>query len=275
MKLSVFTVMLPDMTPSEAAKAIKDTGYDGVEWRVKQKPKDSQQTPSFWGNNLCTFEPNPKAALEAKNLSEAHHLETPTIGSYSELGELESVRASLEFAKTLGSPQFRVGLSNYEGDYHKHFRKAKAFLEEVIDLASDYKLKVLLEIHHRTIVPSCSLMHSLVKHFDPNDLGVIHDAGNMAHEGFENYQMGLEILGDYLAHVHVKNAKYLPAEDGISRAVMSDISDGVVDFEALFQALKTIGYDGWLGVEDFGAARPSLESLQYNFDFINATWENA
>ncbi|GIX08239.1 MAG: hypothetical protein KatS3mg115_2642 [Candidatus Poribacteria bacterium] len=45
--------------------------------------------------------------------------------------------------------------------------------------------------------------------FRPEQVGVIHDAGNMVHEGFENYQMGCELLGPYLAHVHVKNAAWV------------------------------------------------------------------
>jgi sugar phosphate isomerase/epimerase len=34
MKLGVFTVGLPDLTPEEAVRELKDAGYDGVEWRV-------------------------------------------------------------------------------------------------------------------------------------------------------------------------------------------------------------------------------------------------
>ncbi|MEZ4633201.1 MAG: hypothetical protein R2880_21225 [Deinococcales bacterium] len=34
MKLGVFTVMLPDLSPDEVAAALKTYGYDGVEWRV-------------------------------------------------------------------------------------------------------------------------------------------------------------------------------------------------------------------------------------------------
>ena len=36
---------------------------------------------------------------------------------------------------------------------------------------------------------------------DPKHVGIIHDAGNMIIEGFENWRLGLEILGEYLAAV--------------------------------------------------------------------------
>ena len=276
MKLSVFTVMLPDLQPEEAAKALKDIGYSGVEWRVTHIPdKQKHEEPSFWGNNYCTFEPTEEAAHEAQALSQTFRLETPNIGSYIDLGDISSVEAAIRFAKILGSPQFRVGLGNYQGNYHKHFEDAKAFLEDVVSLAEEHRVKALIELHHQTIVPSCSLMHRLVQHFDPRYLGVIHDAGNMVHEGFENYQMGLELLGEYLSHVHIKNAAYQVVDKGVSRAVWSDVGAGVVDFGALFKALKAVGYNGYLSVEDFSQTYASLESLEHNFCFISEAWDKA
>ena len=276
MKLCVFTVMLPDLSPQVAVREMHALGYDGVEWRVKHVPAELKgESPSFWGNNHCTFEPTVEAAKEAKALSLSAELETPTIGTYIGLGDIEAVQAAITFAKTLGSPQFRVGLGNYAGDYLGHFAKAKAFLTEVVALAKENDLKALLEIHHRTIVPSASLMYRLVSHFDPAHLGVIHDAGNMVHEGFEDYGLGVELLGDYLAHVHVKNALFGEPQEGVSRAQWSGVEAGVVDFAALFKALKSAGYDGWLGVEDFSQSKPSREALQHNFEVITDMWTRA
>ena len=66
MKVGVFTVGLPDLTPEEAASEIKDAGYDGVEWRVTRVPEEARsEEPSFWGNNLCTLEPTEEEARRA------------------------------------------------------------------------------------------------------------------------------------------------------------------------------------------------------------------
>ncbi|MBC8080801.1 MAG: sugar phosphate isomerase/epimerase, partial [Gorillibacterium sp.] len=51
MKLSIFTVMLPDFGLLDTINVLKKTGYDGVEWRVTQtNPANASQEPSFWGN---------------------------------------------------------------------------------------------------------------------------------------------------------------------------------------------------------------------------------
>ena len=39
MKFSLFTVMVPAWSPEEVVKKLKEYGYDGVEWRVRDVPK--------------------------------------------------------------------------------------------------------------------------------------------------------------------------------------------------------------------------------------------
>lgn len=276
MKVAVFTVMLPDMTPEQAAQEIKAAGYDGVEWRVTDVPDDvKDDPPSFWGNNLCTFSSTEADAKRARELSEQAGLETPNIGTYIGMDDTEGVKAAISFAKTLGSPHFRVGFGNFSGNYTKQFEATKAFLADAVALARPAGLKPLIEIHHRTIVPSAALAHRLVSNFSPSEVGVIHDAGNMVHEGFEDYRIGLELLGDYLAEVHIKNASFEPKETGVWQSGWSPLRNGVVDFDALFGALKATGYDGWLAVEDFSKAFASQEALKDNIAFIKEAWEKA
>lgn len=275
MKVAVFTVMLPDLTPEEAAGELKAAGYDGAEWRVTHVPENvKNDDPSFWGNNLCTFAPTEEGAKRARAISERAGLETPNIGTYIGLGDLAGAKAAVNFAKTLGSPHFRVGFGNFTGDYAKHFADARAFLADVIALAKPAQLKPLVEIHHRTILPSASLTHRLVSHFSSDEVGVIHDAGNMVQEGFEDYRLGLELLGDYLSEVHVKNAAF-EAQPGVWQGRWAPLRSGVVDFGALFTALKAAGFDGWLALEDFSGALPSKEALTDNLAFVRDAWEAA
>jgi len=276
MKIAIFTVMLPDLTPEQAVQEIKNSGYDGVEWRVTtvaDSVKDKE--PSFWGNNLCTLAPTVEDATRAKEISQQAGLEIPNIGTYIGMGELDKVKQAVAFAKTLGSPHFRVGFGNFSGSYNQQFDAATAFLADIIALTKKANLKPLVEIHHKTIVPSAALAHRLVSQFSSDEVGVIHDAGNMVHEGFEDYRLGLELLGDYLSEVHIKNAAFDAKEEGVWRSRWSPLSSGVVDFDALFKALKAIGYDGWFAVEDFSQAFSSKEALVNNARFIRDAWERA
>ena len=268
MKLGVFTVMLPDLIPEKAVAALKQAGYSGVEWRVAKVPAERKdKSPSFWGNNLCTLEPTQAEAKRARDLADSARLEIPNLGTYIGLGELDKVEAALAFAETAHSPHFHVGFGNFSGQYAEQFGAAQVFLDYVIGLTKGSGIKPLVEIHHGTLVPSVSLAERLVSHFSPDEVGVIHDAGNMVFEGFEDYRLGLELLGPYLAHVHLKNARFTAGE-GIQRAEWSPLEDGAVNFPELLDALHSVNYDSWLVVEDFSAARPTKEALRHNLKFV-------
>jgi sugar phosphate isomerase/epimerase len=276
MKVGVFTVSLPDLTPDEAVREIKDAGYDGVEWRVSHVPEELRSDePSFWGNNLCTLEPTVEEARRARRLSEEAGLEIPGLGTYVALGDLEAAHEAMRFAVTAGVPQVRVGAGAPDGrPYEELFDAAREFLAGVEDLARSHGVKALIEIHHKTICPSASLAQRLVSSFDPGLVGVILDPGNMAQEGFEDYRIGAELLGPYLAHVHIKNSAFeRPAGGGVWEPRWAPLEDGVVDFGQVFEALEHVGYDGWLVMEDFSGVRPSREALKFNLEFLRSFTE--
>jgi sugar phosphate isomerase/epimerase len=271
MKVGVFTVVLPDLTPEEAAHEIRAAGYDGVEWRVARIPEEFRgERPSFWRNNLCTLSPSVEEADRAREISENVGLEIIGFGTYIEVGDLDATEEAMRFARVAGSPQIRVGVSKPGGaPYPDLLAAAREFLVGVEELAGQYGVKALVEIHHGTICPSASLAHRLVSGLDPECIGVVFDPGNMAFEGFEDYRIGAQLLGPYLAHVHLKNAAFdRPESGGTWKARWSPLEDGVVDFERLFESLRAVGYDGWLVIEDFSAARPSREALRYNLGFV-------
>jgi sugar phosphate isomerase/epimerase len=272
MKIGVFSVMLPDLTPEQAAEELKSAGYDGVEWRVTHTPPERRgEQPSFWGNNLCTLEPTEAGAHRARRLAEANGLELPSLGTYIDTGDLAAVEDTMRFAQIAGAPQFRVrpGKLSPGVSYTQAFEAATAFLAQAEPLARRYNLKLLIEMHPDTISPSAGLAHRLVSAFDPTAIGVIYDVGNMVYEGYEDYRIGLELLGPYLAHVHFKNTAFSrPEGGGIWRPCFAPLEDGAVDFPRFIAVLRAVGYDGWLAVEDFSGVRASREALRHNLTFI-------
>jgi sugar phosphate isomerase/epimerase len=156
------------------------------------------------------------------------------------------------------------------------YAQAIAYLEVVEDLAKKYNVKALVETHHMTIAASASLAHRLVQRFNPNYVGVLFDPGNMVYEGFENYRMGLELLGEHLAHVHIKNAGWFQSERDrdklwIARAMPMD--QGMVDWKQVLHDLKSVGYTGWYGVEDFSGLHSSKEMLVFYTKWFKALLE--
>ena len=118
------------------------------------------------------------------------------------------------------------------------------------------------------MISSASSALRVLDGFDPEYFGLIYDPGNMVYEGYENYDIGFQMLGKYLAHVHVKNAALTPAgedEFGATKYNQSwmPMKKGSANLAALIKALKKVGYDGWLSVEDFSNEKPTREKLEY------------
>jgi sugar phosphate isomerase/epimerase len=272
-KISVFTVMIPDLTPEQAGQALRQHGYDGVEWRVATPNFSTSQPPSFWANNFCTLAPTVEEAHRAKAIADAHNLGVPGLGTYIDVGNVAAVEQAMIFAQITGARNVRVNPGRWPDpdglSYADSFDRAKRFLADCEALGKRTGVRTIIEMHHGTIVCSAGLSHRLVAAFDPDYIGVLHDAGNCVHEGFENYDMGIQLLGPYLAHVHIKNAAYdRPASGGVWTSRWAPLEDGVVNWDNLFGALKKANYQGWLGIEDFSAVRPTAEALPYNLQFL-------
>ncbi|HEV2073547.1 MAG TPA: sugar phosphate isomerase/epimerase family protein [Thermomicrobiales bacterium] len=276
MKYAVFTVSAPSMTPEEVAHKLKELGYDGIEWRVIDEPPNPAGE-GFWHGNKATvplrgFVEN---AAEIRKLAEDNELEMPALGTYVRASSLEDVETAMKGAVALGVKRLRVNVARYDGaePFMPLWNADREQYKRVVELAEKHGVQALIELHHGSICPSASAGRMYVEGMDPAHVGVIHDAGNMVHEGFENYRMGLEVLGEYLAHVHVKNARWAPVEHSDDQSVMWEASwaplhKGVADIQQLFKALRAVGYDGWITVEDFSTERPLADRLQENLAFL-------
>lgn len=284
MKYSLFTVSVPEMSPEEALQKMKEYGYDGVDWRVTAIPTDPEilaEAPSYWRNNFCTINIDTveEKAEEIRALTEKYGLEINALATYLECSDApEKIESCMVAAKKMGCSRIRVNALKYnpEKGYTQLFAEAVAGFKRVEELAKKHGVKADFEMHHGTITASASAARRLASHFDPQYIGVIYDTGNVVYEGFEEYQMALEILGPYLDLVHIKNAKWVRKEvDGkeVFRPDWAPFTDGHADFERCFKALKAIGYDGYVTFEDFSSEESSDEKLKTDINFIKGVVE--
>jgi len=273
-KYAVFTVMCPELDLEQTAALAASLGFDGLEWRVAKRPPEPITEISYWGGNRATVNVDDLDSdlARAKRIADCHGLAMPILGTYMKCHELDLVERAMRAARAVGCLKLRVGPPDYDGSrpYHDLFEEALRDYAKVADLARRYQVQACLEIHMGNITPSASLAHRLVSHFDPAQIGVIFDPGNMVIEGHENYQMGLELLGPYLSHVHAKNCMWVSTgeKNGVARWEwrMAPVKRGQADWRAVVAALKKVGYDGWVSFEDFseGDTREKLaEALAY------------
>jgi sugar phosphate isomerase/epimerase len=281
MKFSVFTASTPEWTPVEAATTLAAQGWDGIEWRVTDQV--ASDGAGFWVGNRATW---PMTGLES-NLDEIARITTGAglaysgIGGYAGSADHDNVERMLAATAQLGAERVRVAMPSPRlGSYHEHFASVRADLEWITDRAASHGVQALIELHHGSITSSASAAFRLVDGLDPAHLGVIHDLGNLVIEGQEDHSAAFEILGPYLAHVHVKNVAWVPgapAEDGTVgwQADWATLRGGQADVYAYIAALVRHGYDGWVTLEDFSTELPLEERTADNLAYLRAAYESA
>lgn len=259
-KYSVFTVMMPEYDLKNAAALLGKLGYNGVEWRVHNVPGAPPEVTDFWRGNKATInvETIVDEAENIRKITEDNGLEIMALATYLSYKLLDDVERCMEAARIMGCGAIRVSPPGYNGseNYNDIFEEALEGYGKIEELARDYNVRANIELHHGKICPSASLGYRLVSNFDPEYIGIIYDPGNMVCEGCENWQMGLELLGPYLSHVHIKNAAWVRTgeDNGVKRwkTEMVSLKDGIVAWDEVLLALDRVGYKGWLSFEDFG-----------------------
>jgi sugar phosphate isomerase/epimerase len=276
MKYSWCTVALPEYTPKEIVHKLNHHGYQGVEWRVIDDTGDTSK-PGYWKGNRSTLQESWSLAQfkEAAQMTRDGGLEVPGLQTYVRCHEFGKIEKMMEVARLFGAPFIRAGVSDYPADrpYGELFAAGQKNLVRVEELARQYQVKVVVEMHMNSINPSASAMVRLLQPFSPLYVGAIYDVGNLVQEGFENYQMGLEILGPYLSHVHLKNMVLEPkAERGpIHReweGRFTSLRDGSANLTAFYRALREVGYQGWISLEDLSGGMTAEEKMKENMKVV-------
>ncbi len=277
MKHSVFTVCMPEYSVEEGIEKLAAWGCEGVEWRVTNQQPSADGKPGFWSGNRCTISFD-EVLAKAEGVSRrcrAAGLEVAALAAYVKCDQRAEIERIFQACVKMGAPQARVQVPGYDGKTHYRtlFDRARADYAEVEKLARRYGVRANLELHMGNICPSASAAMRLLDGLDPKHVGVIHDAGNMIAEGFENWRLGLELLGDYLATVHVKNSAWAKAARGpqgqqLYQRSWTELREGQVNWAELTGLLKAVGFSGWLSLEDFSSVRPTEEKLTGDLAYL-------
>ncbi len=276
MRFSVFTASTPQWTPQQAATILATQGWEGIEWRVTDQEQTAE--PGFWAGNLATW---PLTGLEEHlpqiaRITREAGLEYSGLGGYVRVHDRSNVERMLCATAALGAGRVRVTMPTLgEGHYRDLLTRTRADLEWAAERAAQHNVAVLVELHHRTIVASASAAMRLVEGLDPARVGVIHDIGNLVIEGHEDPLAAFQMLGPYLAHVHVKNVAWHPASNAPDGSVVwkedwAPLREGQADLDAYLHALTAYGYDGWITVEDFSTAQPLEQRTQDNLAYLKS-----
>lgn len=263
MKICATTVMMPEYDMRETAECLSRLGFDGAEWRCRPLADSVKDQPySPWGNVKNDFSPDNLAERgeELVAVSEEFGLQIVCLATSMRANELDEVRKVAEGCAKWGIPMFRIapprGYSRDE-DYRVLIADTIRDFGEALKITRANGVRVVMEIHRNTAACSASQAWNIAREFDPKDLGVIFDIANMSlGQGHEPTKMGLDLLGEYVAHVHAGGGQPVPTERNEQGQLQYrwdtvDLADSIIDVSLFVQELKDRNYQGFISVEDF------------------------
>jgi sugar phosphate isomerase/epimerase len=281
MKLGAFATFTPEYTFPEACRLLKSLGYDGVQPRIVPKESagfDPAKPFNPWGNNKCgisedAFFADPKGVLKpASDIG----LQISSVASYTTTANMERALAMVKACGKAGIRNVRIGAlpmpKEARFDVSAFLDQCRGSYRELVSEAKKAGVRPCLELHMGNVYPGASGAAALLKGIPPEDAGVLYDPANTISDGWEVPKVALNVLGPYLAEIHVKNSKWVPdvTENGITRwkTEPADLENGCVNWAEVIEQLKVHGFTGWLVEEGHTSGRESYQRLKMAYELL-------
>lgn len=258
MQYSIFSKVFDDRSLDEAITTAAEIGFDGIEIMARDPhlPADTDH----------------ERAEDIVTLLDDVGVEVPSLATYTGgyarksdrkcEAELEALERFLTLSEILDVRLLRHGAGHpsireaTDGDVER----AAMWLERAADLAAEYDRMIGLEIHSHRLTETTDATLRLLDRIDRDNVGIIHDAGNMFLVDEPHGPKSIERLGDHLIHVHLKDLSRVDdpsLEDSFSLETPRGtelfrrecLGDGHIDYESLFRRLLGDDYDGFVTTE--------------------------
>jgi len=272
--ISLFTACSPWLPLDKLAPLAAAAGFQGLDLAVKPHRYDGSRPPCFWNNNAAVLDLDrlDEQVPQVAQILAQHGLECRVLCSYLQPTELAQARRLAMAAQILQAPLVRIWSPTPKpGQAAAQVATARGHWRELAAMAADHNSRFVLELHDGTITTGASGALRLLDACDPTRVGVILDVANTANQGNEPLDLAVDLLGPYLAHVHVKDLAWQPANtwNGLSSSY-TDLGQGSIRWPACMRILRQAGYTGWMAVENFTGLERGPERIRDDLHWMQA-----
>ena len=268
MKKGISIWSFPEGTLAESFALAAEAGFEGVEVALDE------------GAGEITLDSTEKDLLKVKEEAKKSGIELYSVASglywsYYLSDSDEAVRSKaqdivkkqLETAAILGCDSILVipGCVNAEFaipgkimDYATCYENALDSIMKVKEYAEQYKVNIGLENVWNKFLLSPMEMRDFIDKVGSDYVGSYLDIGNTLANGYPEHW--ISCLGDRIKKIHFKD--YRVEAGGLHGFV--DLLAGDVNYPAVMEELKKIGYDGWVTAEMIPNYKYHTETIIYN-----------
>ncbi len=250
--ISIWAFDTPDLKAN--MKEAKELGFDGIELALDETGEVSLETTEAEARAIAAY---------AKEIGlELYSLATGLYWSYSlssddeaeRVKAMEIAKSQIRLASWLGCETIllvagAVKVNFIQGmkpvDYVTAYDRILAAVKELAGVAEKYNVKIALENVGNMLLMSPVEMRDFVDKIASPYVCCYFDVGNALWCGLPEHW--IHGLGKRIDKIHFKD--YFMVNDVYE--VECDLLRGSVDYPTVMQALRDIGYDGWVTAEVF------------------------
>jgi len=180
--------------------------------------------------------------------------------------DLARIQAAIEVAADLECPRMRMyGGTLVDATPADEIGPRWTYLVESLhalgSIAWSHGVVLCVENHFSTMTVSATDTVRLVTEVDSPGVGILYDQANLAFTHREGFEEAINLQAPWIRHVHVKDLEFIDPHrqlstsgvasiDKASRVHMSRmIGDGILDWSAIIDRLRSAGYDGSYSLE--------------------------
>lgn len=268
MKKGISIWSFPAGSLNDSFALAKDAGFDGVEVALDESAGE------------ITLSSTEKDLLEVKKQAADNGIELYSVASglywsyfLNDADDAvrqkaqDIVKKQLETAAILGCESILVipGCVNAEFaapgkvmDYVTCYERSLESVQKVKEYAEQYKVEIGLENVWNKFLLSPMEMRDFIDKVNSPYVGSYLDIGNTLANGYPEHW--IRALGNRIKKVHFKD--YRVEAGGLHGFV--DLLAGDVNYPAVMEALKEVGYDGWVSAEMIPNYKYHTETIIYN-----------
>jgi hexulose-6-phosphate isomerase len=223
----------------------KDAGFDGVEINAQRFKKNG---------------------LDPKQLARASEKVGLPIHGVSGAGA--DMAGAIEEAAIYGATTvLHVARADAKAPYLEHYRKTQDIIRAAVPTAEKHKIAILVENVWATFLIEPMGMARYIDEIGSPYVKSYFDVGNVMRWGLP--QQWIEVLGRRIGKIHIKEYSLKTAmKEGMLKAFDFPIGQGDIDWAAVCQQLKTIGFNSWATAEVRGGDQAHLADIAQQMDRV-------
>jgi sugar phosphate isomerase/epimerase len=261
---------------AEAVRRLAAIGYAGVEimadvphaWPAclleeqKQSIRDALKKHDLAISNVNAFMMN---AISDPRQKYWHPSWIEPDGHYRQV-RIEHTKRALTLARELGAPCITTepgGPVEKGGSWSAALKLFVEMLKPVAEHAEKEGVLLLIEPEPDLLVETADQFLELMQHVESHAIGLNFDIGHFYCVG-DDPAPTVHRLAPYIRHFHL--------EDIAATRVHHHLipGEGAIDFAAVFQAIRGIGYNGWVTIELYPYVDDPDAAARLAFERVNA-----